>query len=133
VKLKLKENPREWQKFATVMMVLISVLATLAWRRGYLPYTGWGMIVSVAALVALTAWVYAPPFRGFYRRGMTISFHVGQFMGKVMLTVFFLFLVTPLGLILRLCGKDLLRLRRATQATTYWQSPRPPGSFDRQF
>ncbi len=35
--------------------------------------------------------------------------------------------VIPTGLLLRLFGKDLLRLRRDPNATTYWIERRPPG------
>ena len=133
MKLKLKENPREWQKFTTVMMVLVAGLATLAWRRGWLLRPAWLGIAAATVVVALTAWVYAPPFRGFYRAGMTVSFHIGQLMGRVMLTLFFFLLVTPMGLLLRLAGKDLLRLRKPRQAASYWNTAKTSNVFDRQF
>jgi hypothetical protein len=64
---------------------------------------------------------------------MTASFHVGQVTGKVLLTVFFLLVVTPLGLLLRITGKDLLGLKRNLEDASYWRDSRPPGPLDRQF
>jgi hypothetical protein len=50
--------------------------------------------------------------------------------------VFFLIL-TPLGLLMRMLGADLLRLRRDAQLTSYWVDRQPPGptpeSLTRQF
>ena len=42
-------------------------------------------------------------------------------------------IVTPLGLVLRVMGKDLLKLKRNPAATTYWQLARTSEQFDRQF
>ena len=133
MKLKLKENPREWQKFTTVMMVMVGALSTLAWRRGFLAREVWLGLIAAAVAVAVTAWIYPAPFRKFYRGGMTVSFHMGQVMSRVLLTLFFFLILTPLGLILRILGKDLLGLRRPAQATTYWHPAKTSNSFDRQF
>jgi hypothetical protein len=54
-------------------------------------------------------------------------------MGKVLLTIFFLLVVTPLGLLLRLLGKDLLRLKRRRDVATHWQPAKSNHQFDRQF
>ncbi len=64
---------------------------------------------------------------------MTASFHVGQVLGRVLLMVVFLGLVTPLGWALRLAGKDLLGLRRSPGATTYWRPAKRTSPFDRMF
>jgi len=48
-------------------------------------------------------------------------------------SVFFWLVLTPMGLLLRLWGKDLLTLRRRTTSTTYWRSARISDQFDRQF
>ena len=64
---------------------------------------------------------------------MRFSFQIGQVMGKVLLTVFFFALVTPMGLLLRLLGKDLLRLKRKPDQATYWQKAKGSREFDRMF
>lgn len=123
---KLKENPREWLKFTAVMAVLASVLAFLLYRPIFLP-------VLALAVVALSICFMRPRwFRGFYRGGMTASFHIGQVMGRILLTVLFVLVVTPMGLLLRLFGKDLLRLKR-TETQTYWHTAKNANQFDRMF
>lgn len=133
MKLKLKENPRDWQKFSTVMLVVIGLITTMAWRRGWISETVWALLLTLAIVAIVCAWIYPRPFRGFYRVGMTVSFYIGQVMGKVLLTLMFVLAVTPLGLLLRLFGKDLLSLRRNRTATSYWQKCRATDRFDRQF
>jgi len=130
---KLKENPREWLKFTAVMAAVGIALAALLWRRHLLGVPGFTTAASVLALVVLACAARPRWFRGFYRVGMTASFHVGQVMGRVLLSVVFLLVVTPLGLLLRLTGKDLLQLRRDPNAATYWRKARPGGPLERQF
>lgn len=130
---KLKEDPREWLKFTAVMAVAGIGLAALLWYRRVLGGQVFGMI-SLAFVLAVAACAASPRwFRGFYRVGMTASFHVGQVMGRILLSLIFLAVVTPLGLLLRILGKDLLQLRRDSQAPSHWRKARPPGPLDRQF
>jgi hypothetical protein len=133
MKLRLKENPREWQKFAWVMATVVSVVAcVLAYRARVSPRV-FGSILILMVGLAVWAVIWPRVFRWPYRIAMTASFHVGQFMGRVLLLIFFLFLVTPLGLLLRMAGMDLLHLRRGAQDQSYWRPAKPPGSFDRLF
>jgi hypothetical protein len=116
------------------MAVLPAAAALALYRRHHLDRAQlaatWMLLLAVVALCALRPhW-----FRGFYRRGMTLSHYVGQCMGRVLLTLFFLVILTPLGLFLRLLGKDLLAMKKppATPAT-FWRPARPWGPLDRQF
>ncbi len=54
-------------------------------------------------------------------------------MGKVLLSLFFFIVVTPMGLLLRLLGKDLLQLKRTAETKTYWQKAKNNRDFDRMF
>jgi hypothetical protein len=130
--LRLKENPREWQKFTASVAVMISIVAWLLNRKGGLPVPVWTIWLGAGSLV-LTSLVMPRGFRGFYRVGMSVGFFIGQAVGKVLLVLFFLALVIPLGLVLRLMGKDLLALKRPRNASTYWTKPRQISDFDRQF
>jgi hypothetical protein len=44
-----------------------------------------------------------------------------------LLSLAFFLLVTPVGLVLRALGKDVLKLRRDPGAKTYWVDRKPPG------
>jgi hypothetical protein len=127
MQLKLKDNPKEWLKFTAVMALLVSVLSFVL-HRPIFP------IVLAMAVLALVACAVQPRwFRGFYRGGMTVSFHIGQVMGKILLTILFLLVVTPMGLLLRMMGKDLLQLKRPSSVSTYWRQAKTSPQFDRMF
>jgi hypothetical protein len=133
MKLKLKEEPAEWLKFTAVMALMLALVAGLLLRRKLIAREVFGGVVVVLLLALLAGWIRPRLVRGLYRGGMTVSFHFGQVMGKVLLTILFLVVVTPLGLLLRLMGKDLLRLKRRRDVTTYWQPAKSNKQFDRQF
>jgi Saxitoxin biosynthesis operon protein SxtJ len=124
---KLKENPREWLKFTAVMALLVTVLSFLLVRRAF------PVIVGIAAVALIVCALRPRLFRGFYRGGTAISFYIGQVMGRILLTVFFILVVTPLGLLLRLSGKDLLQLKRPSGASSYWRPAKTSNQFDRMF
>jgi|KBSSwiStaDraftv2_1062776.scaffolds.fasta_scaffold404386_1 hypothetical protein len=132
MKLKLKEQPREWWKFTAVMAVFPALLAWSLHRKQHLSATA--LAATLAALVGVLGVCALRPrwFRGFYRAGMTASFHIGQCIGRVMLTLFFLVVLTPLGMLLRILGKDLLAMRRR-KVESYWRPARPWGPLHRQF
>ena len=133
MKLKLKEEPREWWKFTAVMALALAIAGTGLHLRDAISRAT--LFCWLAVLVVGLALCSARPgwFRGFYRGGMTASFHVGQILGQVILVLVFLFMVTPLGLLLRLFGKDLLNLKRDSSAMTYWRPAKTSREFDRQF
>ncbi len=62
---------------------------------------------------------------------------LGKVVNPIVMGVVFLLAVTPIAVILRLLGKDLLRLRRDPAADSYWIPRDPPGpdpaSMSRQF
>jgi hypothetical protein len=124
---KLKESPREWLKFTAVMALLAGVLSFMLARRAF------PVVLGIAAVALVLCALRPRLFRGFYRSGMTVSFCIGQVMGRILLTIFFILVVTPLGLLLRLAGKDLLQLQRPSGASSYWRPAKTSNQFDRMF
>jgi len=133
MKLKLKEDPKEWFKFTMVMALVVVIITALLIHTKKLPPIALVLVGALLHFTLVACWVRPVWFRGFYRAGMTLSFRVGQVIGFVWLSVFYLLLVTPLGLLLRLAGKDLLALKRVKSAASYWRDAKPPGSFERMF
>jgi hypothetical protein len=133
MQLKLKENPNEWRKFTLSACSAASLFAGLLfWRQGAFKTWGYGFIAAMV-LAAVASVVRPSWFRGFYRFGMTAGHLVGRVMGSVMLTLFFFLALTPMGLLLRVLGKDLLQIKPPESAATYWQKAKTSKNFERQF
>ena len=72
-------------------------------------------------------------FRGYHRLSMRFGFAISQVIGRTVLLFFFGFILTPVGLVLRLAGKDALQLKPPRRATTFWQPAKDYGPLDRLF
>jgi hypothetical protein len=133
MRLRLEENPREWMKFTLVASLFATLVATWLWHRHTLPSVAFQS--TLAILASALALCLARPrwFRSFYRGGMTVGFHIGQVVGRVLLALCFLFVLIPIALFLRLQRRDLLELRRNPNATTYWKPARRNEQLDRAY
>jgi hypothetical protein len=117
--VKWSPDTAELRRFALSMVIGFGVLGGIAVlrHRGIVPLaTGlWiaGLVLAVAALVpGLGRCVYL----GVY----VVSGAIGFLVSNVLLTLVYYLLFTPIGLVLRLVGKDPLRLR-ARAANSHWQ------------
>jgi DMSO/TMAO reductase YedYZ heme-binding membrane subunit len=133
MRIKLKEDPREWQKFTAAVMIVLSLLAVSFWKRHILPPLILGVLLAFLALVLLVCLVHPRWFRLPYRVGMSIGSAVGQVMGVILLAIFFLLVLTPIAWIVRLLGRDPLKLKKDVRASTYWIPASPNRDFDREY
>ena len=133
MKLTYKEDPKEWRKSAWLTALGLAILSSLlCWRR-HLAVNIWCGLLGVLGLVAVCAWLQPRWFRGWYRLSLWLGFYSSQFMGRCLLILFFIFIVTPLGFALRLLGKDSLQLKRSRNPATYWNQAKDSSPLDRLF
>jgi hypothetical protein len=133
MKLKLKEEPKEWRKAAWMSALGLALLTSLLrWRR-VLPLAAWAVALCLLAALAAAAALRPRWFRGYYRFSAKVGFGLSQMAGGVVLALVFFIVVTPLGLAMRMLGKDPLRLRRPAGAESYWSEVRRKSSLDRLF
>jgi hypothetical protein len=133
MKLNFKEDPKEWRKSALLTALGLAILSSvLRWRR-HLPVKFWCAMLALLGLVAICAVLQPRWFRGWYRLSLRLGFYSSQFIGRCVLAVFFIFILTPIGFVLRLMGKDPLQLKRPHNVTTYWHQARDCSPLDRLF
>ena len=112
------------RSFGLVFAAFFLIVASLPLLQGHglrLWAIGIGMAFGIAALAFPAILV---PFNCMWARfGMLLH----GIVSPVALAVLFYGVVTPTGLIMRLLGKDLLRLRFDRDAASYWIKRSPPG------
>lgn len=133
MRLRLKEDPREWQKFTLVNTVVLGVITGVLWWRGLLgTEVCAGLLLALAGVLAgcllRPAWYRTP-----YRAVMKFSHFLGNYVGLAVLFGIFLLILTPIAWMLRLSGKDLLRLKRSRSQDSYWYPSRPSNRLDQMF
>jgi hypothetical protein len=85
----------------------------------------WPAVVSVGFLLA--GLLIPSALRRFFLLWMSLAAVMGWFMTRLILLTAFAFLMTPIGLLLRLMGKDLLNEKLDRAGATYWKKHEPVG------
>jgi hypothetical protein len=90
------------------------------------------------ALGFLAVSLIAPPLLGpLNRLWLKFGALLHSITSPIILGIMFYLVILPIGLIMRLLGKDFLRLRFDNSASSYWIRREPPGpdktSLNRQF
>jgi hypothetical protein len=133
MKLKFKENPKEWRKSVLLPCVALAVISSLLRWRKILPARAWYIVLGLAAVLAVCAWLQPRWFRGWYRVSMRLGFITSQCLGHVFLFLIFIGIITPLGWMLRLAGKDPLQLKRQPDSVSYWNQSSDATPLERLF
>jgi hypothetical protein len=122
------KSTKHLRKFGLTMAVAFGLFAALFWWRDR---SWWVYVGGVAALFGVFG-LLAPRLLGPVERGwMKVAELLGAVMTRVVLTVGFLIAVTPVGLFMRMRGKDLLKLKFEPEADTYWEPVEPDGPSTR--
>jgi Saxitoxin biosynthesis operon protein SxtJ len=110
--------------FGIVFASFFTVVGVLPTLRGG-PIRGWSLAVAVAFL-AVAVWRPAllAPFNRFWT---WIGWLLHRIVNPLVMGFIFYTTITPIGLLLRLAGHDLLKLNQDRDAATYWIERRPPG------
>jgi hypothetical protein len=120
--------------FGLVFMAVFALIGALplAWGGRVRP---WSLTVAGGFLiVALTLpAVLSPLNRLWLRFGLLLH----RIVNPIILGIMFFLVITPMGVLMRLFGKDLLKLRRDPTVASYWVGRTPPGptptSLNHQF
>ncbi|MEM1115037.1 MAG: SxtJ family membrane protein [Bacteroidota bacterium] len=128
----LDVSARALRQFGLVVgAVLLAVAAVLAWRAGWSLSPVARVLLGGGGTLVLLGAVAPRVLRPVHRVWMALAFALGFVMTRVILTLAFALAFVPMGLVLRLLGKDLLRRRLDPEAESYW-IPRADGGPDRE-
>ena len=118
----------ELRKFGLTMAVpLLAIGALLLWRERSL----WPYLMALAGLFALSA-LLCPRVLSPVERGWTAFGHgMSVVVTHVILTLTFYLVITPVGLLMRIVGRDPMNRKFDPDARSYWTPIDPDGSVSR--
>jgi hypothetical protein len=108
---------RKLRNFGLTVGIAFGVLAGLLFWREKAHYVYFAVISAAFLGLGLLVPTVLKPVEKVW---MTAAGAMGWFMTRVILTVLFFVVFTPIGLIGRMFGKDFLSLKLDGSATTYW-------------
>jgi hypothetical protein len=119
---------KEKRDIRVVFLIFSAIFVVLAWRHypSILSYAFIGVVLVLLPLV-----VFAPTLlRPLFKLWMTLAHAVGWFNTQVLLTIVFIFIFIPTGLIMKLLRKDPMK-RKMLAEETYWEPYELEGLKDR--
>lgn len=130
-----RAGPYELRKFGlAVGVVLVVVGSLLGWKGQSWHGAVWGAGLLLAVLgLSRPVWL-----RWVYVSWMTAGLFLGHIVSTLILMGLFFLMVTPLGWLARLMGRDFLQRKGDPESDTYWQrrnakEERARGYYERQY
>src|SRR2546425_1992400 len=117
------EGPSD-RSFGVVFAIVFVVIACRPLLHGSGP-RWWALVI--AAVFVLIALVKPTLLALLNRLWLKLRLTLGNVAGPIAVGVLLYFVVTPLGLVMRLTRKDPLRTKLDPDVGTYWLPRRPPG------
>lgn len=129
-KIKWKPTPRDLRLFALVLPCAFGLVGTLFYF--VLGKPGFAIFLwSFAGLTFITAITGTRLGLPCYYLWMGFVFVVSQVVGYTVLTLIYFLVVTPLGFVARLVGRDRLLRHPQSEASSYWLDS-PPATSAKQ-
>ena len=119
--MKINKNPssKELRQFLGMWIVAVSAFGGLAlWRHHpSLAHGAW----IVAAVIGAPGLIISAVGRGVYRIWMTFAFGINYVVTRVLLTLVYCGILTPLAILFKLVGRDVLRIKKPSpNVQSYW-------------
>ena len=128
------KQPSERAFGLTVGLVCAMLALRTGWRHG--PTVPAQVLGGIASGLLLSAWFRPSLLRSLNRWWMRLARLLGWINNRLILGAVFLALMTPLGLMFRLAGRDFLRLRRPRGASGWVPYParyQDPKHYERMY
>jgi hypothetical protein len=111
-------SPKELRQFGWTLVIGFGLLGgALYWRGKHHGAFGlWGIGVPLGFLAVLVP----PAAKGLYKVWMGWAVIMGTVVTRVLLTLLFFGVITPVAFLFRCFGRDPLRLKRNLSASGYW-------------
>ena len=118
--------PKMLRQFAGLWILFFGGAAVWRWLVLQEPQAA-AVLAALALTVGLLGLVAPAVIRPIWVAWLAVAFPIGWVVSRVALVLLFFCVITPVALVFRLRGRDLLQLRRQSGRQTYW-TPKPTAS-----
>lgn len=114
----IKSGKKEIREFGLTIGTILVILGLVALWRGkeIAPY-----FLTVGIFFGVFGLIFPCALKPLQKIWMTFSLVVSFFMSRVIISILFFVVLTPIGLIMRLLRKDILDQKQDKSRESYWQ------------
>lgn len=131
----MQDGRSDYRKFGITVGAAFLVLAGVLYWRDF--STGWRIVAGVGGFLLAAGLIAPGVLRWPFRLWMKLASGLGWFNTRLILSLMFYLVITPMGLLLLLLGKRPLALKFDRQAKSYWikrpQEPFDPNRCEKHF
>lgn len=121
------------KSIAIGMPLLALVLGALGWFRTH-TWPGWTWwLAGIGCGAGIMLWLLPQIARPFYIVWNGLGCCIGFIVSNTAVTAVYFLIVTPIGLTLRLLGRDPLRRHFERERESYWEDAEKTGDAERYF
>ncbi|MEA3488873.1 MAG: SxtJ family membrane protein [Candidatus Omnitrophota bacterium] len=115
---------KDLRQFGIVLGIILGIIGGIQFLKGHTHVYPWffGFGITALLLGAALPWLLKPVFIGFTK----VAHAIGWFNTRVILILVYYLLLTPIGVVMRLFGKDLLNKKIDKSEKTYWLEREKP-------
>ena len=113
----IKSGKRELRQFGITIGLVLGLLGSwFLWRNK----EGGSLLLIAATLFLSLGFILPRLLKPFQKLWMTLAVLLGWLMTRIILTILFYLVVTPIGLLAKVSGKDFLNRKFNSDASSYW-------------
>ncbi len=129
----LNKDRKTLFKFALtfcVVFLLLGIITLLSDRSQIMPF----LFIGLSIVFFLWGYFLPRSLKPLYALWMGLAFFLGYFVSRILLTLLFYILITPISIILKIFGKDILDEKIEKNKTTYWKKKESqPERFEKMY
>lgn len=129
-------GPRQLKEFRWAAVVAAVLIAVVLYTLKDIALLWCGVVVAAGAAIWFSGLISLTLTRYIYVTMMAMTLPIGMTVSLLLMALFYYGLITPVGLVFRLIGRDILCRRFDPDAPTYWidhQQVTKPERYFHQF
>lgn len=131
---KIKSDKKALREFGFVMAAFFGIIGVVAMFRGRAHFVHLLSVAMAFGILALTLPRVLLPLQ---KAWMALSIVIGFFMSRLIMVILFYGVLTPIGVVMRVFGKDVLDEKIDKNKASYWhirpKEAKAKESYENQF
>jgi len=114
----IKEDKTTLRKFGLTVgtvLLLVGIVLYLTGKSSSVIFAGIGVLLILFGLILPNI------LKPLNKIWMTLAVILGWFMSRIILIILFYLIITPIGFLLKIAGKDFLNLQSDNDKNSYWE------------
>jgi multisubunit Na+/H+ antiporter MnhG subunit len=114
----IKESKKDLRKFGLTVGLVLVIIAALLF---YFEKSSAVYFALIGAILILTSFIYPRILKPLNKVWMGLAIVLGFIMSRIILTILFYLVLTPIALLAKLLGKKFMELKYDKTSETYWE------------